>query len=198
MIEIIPNWHPIFVHFTITLLVFAGLFQFLIWFFRSRIDEEKIKFVQKWLIGLGSVFVIITVATGLQAYYTVDHDTASHHAMQEHRNWAVLTAAVFLIAAGLFYFLTNYRQILTGSLLVVSFVLVTITAYKGGELVYVYGLGVRSLPSVDSDDHRHSHTESEQSDLEPDKSTQKSDDSGQNHGPTQSRTDQDDDHDHNH
>ncbi|MCZ6829199.1 MAG: DUF2231 domain-containing protein, partial [Gammaproteobacteria bacterium] len=157
MIEIVPNWHPLFVHFTVTLLAIAGVLQLILWLTREKAGWTLLVAAQKWLILISSVAVIATVATGLYAYYTVDHDTPSHVAMTDHRNWAFVTAAVFLIGAALFRFRPAWRQSVSGSCFVLALLLVTVTGFKGGELVYRHGLGVMSLPEVSGEGHDHDH-----------------------------------------
>ncbi len=51
------------------------------------------------MLALGTVAVIIAVAAGLQAYYSVGHDGPSHVAMTDHRNWAFVTCGAFLVFA---------------------------------------------------------------------------------------------------
>jgi len=157
MIEIIPNWHPVFVHFTVALLsVSLGLFVV------SRlVNCDQAVLVAKWNLWIGSAITLITVAAGLYAYNTVAHDTPSHEAMTEHRNLALFTVA--LLIPVLVWSVISHRK---GRALGLAFVglfvlqgaLLASTAWHGGELVYRYGLGVMSLPKVDSHDHAgHSH-----------------------------------------
>ncbi len=86
-------------------------------------------------------------------------------AMTDHKNWAFTTATVFLLAAILFFVKAGWRQSVVGILLVASGALVGVTGFKGGELVYRYGLGVMSLPQVNAsadgrdDGHDHQHGE---------------------------------------
>jgi hypothetical protein len=68
--------------------------------------------------------------------------------MSDHRNWALSTAAVFIISAILYFIQPNLRRSLVGILLVISASLVAVTGFKGGEVVYRYGLGIMSLPQV--------------------------------------------------
>ncbi len=164
MIEIIPNWHPVFVHFTVTFLIITGVLQLMIWFFSKETDQNTLAQVRKWLVLIGSIIVIVTVATGLQAYNTVVHDSISHIAMTEHRNWALVTAAVFLTGAALFYILPGRRESIAGGFFIAAFLLVLVTGYKGGELVYRHGLGVMSLPEASGegqDHHNNKHGISE-------------------------------------
>lgn len=151
MIEIIPNWHPIFVHFSVTLLSLAGLLQVLAWAISPE-PSSPIWFAKKWVILMGFVAIVITVATGIHAYSTVPHDAVSHMAMSEHRNWGIATGVTFLIG-GLLSLLSNLTRI-SGIIIIVSSILMFTTAYKGGELVYRYGLGVMSLPNVEKSHHQ--------------------------------------------
>jgi uncharacterized membrane protein len=128
---------------------------------KKKTHTPSVLAAQKWLVILGSLAILATLATGLQAYYSVNHDTPSHLAMTDHRNWALATGAVFLIGSALYYFLPNRRQTLSGTLFVVACLLVSVTAFKGGELVYRYGLGVMSMPEVTGEGHSHSHGEEE-------------------------------------
>lgn len=155
LLEIIPNWHPIFVHFTIalfsiaTLLIFGSLF--IKNDFRTKILEAG--YINLWL---GCLFTFVTVATGFYAYNTVAHDEPSHAAMTDHRNWAVATASIFLILS--FWSIKLYRNnkkqnLLFLCCLVMATLLLSITGWKGAEAVYRYGLGVMSLPNTDA--HKH-------------------------------------------
>ncbi len=157
MIEIIPNLHPIFVHFTVAILTINGVLQLLLWLFKDKAKSENILFTQKWLVSLGVFAVLTTLASGLFAYFSVSHDSPSHLAMTDHRNWAMVTAAISLLGAAFYFMLPNNRQLLAGSCFVVSLLLVSVTAFKGGEVVYRYGLGVMSLPQVSGDGHDHDH-----------------------------------------
>ena len=88
--EIIPNWHPVFVHFTIGLLGISALF-----YMAGLVTKKDVFYtVGKWNLWVGVAITIGTVLAGLQAAGTVDHDAESHAAMMDHRNWALTTAGV--------------------------------------------------------------------------------------------------------
>jgi uncharacterized membrane protein len=153
MIEIIPNWHPIFVHFTVALLsVSLGLFVV-----SKLVNCDQAVLVAKWNLWIGSAITVITVAAGFYAYNTVTHDTPSHEAMTEHKNLALITVA--LLVPVLVWSVIAHRK---GKALGLAFVglfvlqggLLASTAWHGGELVYRHGLGVMSLPKAD---HHHHH-----------------------------------------
>ena len=163
MLEVIPNWHPIFVHFTVAFISSLGLLQLVIWLKGDGKKQTELLFMQKVLMIISTLSVVATVFTGWLAFNSVAHDTPSHMAMTDHRNWAVTTAAVFLSGAILYFVRPSLRGSLVGVLMIASASLVAITGFKGGEVVYRYGLGVMSLPQVSEasknggDGHDHEH-----------------------------------------
>lgn len=161
MIEIIPNWHPFFVHFAIALLLVATLFHIVASFNSKSTNYYQFENVANWNLWIGALLAIITVAAGWFAANSVEHDTPSHLAMMDHRNWALGTTALFVLLA--FWSFRRARKalpitwLLTLPLIVASGLLGT-TAWKGGELVYRHGLGVMSLPDTGEHDHgAHAH-----------------------------------------
>ena len=173
MINIIPNWHPIWVHFTVVVLTFLGLMSAFLYLCNSSPKPA----IQGWLTKLRGIFgllvacgvlaIIATITTGLMAYYSVAHDGPSHAAMTDHRNWALTTAGVFVLASALYFRVTRRSAVsamtpLANLGFVLALMLVLVTAFKGGELVYRYGLGVMSWPEVNeggSDGHDHGGAE---------------------------------------
>ena len=102
--EIIPNWHPIFVHFTVSLFSTAVLFylmsylgNYLTWVSKSIINELEI--AGRWCLWTVAMITVGTILAGLYAYYTVQHDEISHVMMTNHRNWALPTALCILLVA---------------------------------------------------------------------------------------------------
>lgn len=159
MIEILPNWHPIFVHFTVALFVIAALLHLGSHFVSEDLSKQW-AIVSRWNLWLGLGFTVLTLAAGVYAYNTVDHDTPSHAAMTIHRNWAIVTSLVFF-AAGAWSVVLN-RQGQTRSwaftaVLIAAAGLLGTTAWHGGEIVYRHGLGVKALPQVEGAGHSHSH-----------------------------------------
>jgi uncharacterized membrane protein len=160
MIEIIPNWHPIFVHFTLALWTVAALF------FVLAIGWEQSQWRSQWLhtaywnLWLGAGVAVITAITGWLAYNSVAHDAPSHAAMTEHRNWATATLIVMLpLSAWSMWRYFNGKA--PGAVfllpLLIGIGLLASTGWHGGELVYRYGLGVMSLPAAEEPGHAHGH-----------------------------------------
>jgi uncharacterized membrane protein len=160
MIEIIPNWHPVFVHFTVALLIIATTIHLLSRFLPNGKLANQLTIVARWNLWIGMGFTLLTVAAGWYAYNTVAHDAPSHLAMTEHRNWAMTTFTLLLGIASWEYYLSRRGKskgwLFTG-LLVITAGLLLSTAWHGGELVYRYGLGVMSLPKPEGSGHTHEH-----------------------------------------
>jgi uncharacterized membrane protein len=159
MIEIIPNWHPIFVHFTVALLSLAVVL-FVVSLFVKPPLQEHWRIVARWALWFGAGFAVATGLTGLYAYNTVAHDTPSHAAMTEHRNLAVVTIVLF-VALAVWSFVRVRRNQALGIVFIAAIVIaggvLASTAWHGGELVYRYGLGVMSLPKAEGEGHAHEH-----------------------------------------
>ncbi|MCW8399489.1 DUF2231 domain-containing protein [Legionella sp. PATHC038] len=163
MFEILPNWHPILVHFTVAL--FTSAFGFYLLTYISKYthlvpNKMTIEFeiVARWCLWCAALVTILTVLAGLYAYNTVKHDEPAHLAMMSHRNWALSTAVVMWLVA-IWSLWRYYKQkAMTLSFLIAMFLvqgLLLSTAWRGGELVYRHGLGVLSLPSTDGETQHH-------------------------------------------
>lgn len=163
MIEIVPNWHPILVHFTVALLVVAPLLFFAsTWLPMESPAKLRLLAAARCNLLLGFIVSLGTVAAGWYAANTVAHDEAAHAAMLMHRNLALITVAAY--TPFVLWTLTRSHGprshgFLFAVLLLLPMVSLTLTAWRGGELVYVHGLGVQSLPDL-SGEHHHGQDES--------------------------------------
>lgn len=95
MLNILPNWHPIFVHFTVALLIVAAAMHVLSHFVSNINLKNQLATTARWNLWIGIGATLLTVAAGWYAFYTVSHDAPSHLAMTEHRNWAMVTGGIF-------------------------------------------------------------------------------------------------------
>ncbi len=162
MFEIIPNWHPMFVHFTVALICVSGVL-----FVLSRVVvnwrlEDQWLATAYWMLWIGALISVGTVLAGWDAFNTVEHDTASHEAMLEHRNLALVTFIVIIIMT--IWSVVQYVKEHAPSFvflvcMVLSVGMVASTAWHGAELVYRHGLGVMSLPQ--KEDHVHDELSSD-------------------------------------
>lgn len=160
MIEIIPNTHPIFVHYTVALISVSAFCYFLGYIFCKQGVGKELSVVGRWCLWFGAFSAIATVSAGFIAYYSVAHDTASHIAMTIHRNWAIATLIAILFATILsiiIHFKTKSVGRVFLLMIIFTALLVTITAWFGAEVVYRYGIGVQSLPKLTGVGHQHLH-----------------------------------------
>ena len=95
MIEILPNWHPVFVHFTVALPFTAAVLLWIGWALRESPLGVTCLTIGHWLLWLGGGVTVATVAAGIYAFLTVAHSDAAHAPMLDHRNWALATAALW-------------------------------------------------------------------------------------------------------
>jgi uncharacterized membrane protein len=158
MVEILPNWHPVFVNFTIALLAVATLL-FVVAATAGRGRPLRgIETAANWNLWLGAAITALTIAAGLQAAGSVAHDDAAHVAMENHKFWAFGTAALFVVLA-LWNVLRVRREQRVG-LPFVALMLVALgglagTGLRGADLVFGHGLGVQSLPQAAGEGHSH-------------------------------------------
>ena len=162
MITIIPNWHPIWTHFAIGLLITGTLFYALAWAGRERAWASSVLAAARWNLMAGTLFALTAVLTGWLAANSVAHDDAAHANMMVHRNWALTATALFVIAG--VWLWRQWRSAKAKpsgpllALLLVGSAALGVTGFEGGQNVYEYGLGVQRLPDVGSHDHAaHDH-----------------------------------------
>jgi uncharacterized membrane protein/ketosteroid isomerase-like protein len=155
-----PNLHPIFVHFTVALFSISTVLFLAAHFLNSETRPKGLLSAARWNLWLGAGITLATIAAGYDAYNTVAHDTPSHLAMTDHKNWAFGTGAIFLAIAYWSVRLRRQDKPEPTSFLLVLVVATSIlglTAWKGGELVYRHGLGVMSLPQAEEGAAGHEH-----------------------------------------
>ena len=147
------EWHPIFVHFTVAL-VFSATIIFAATYIQKKGRFHKEAFiVAHWMLWIGAIASVATLATGFIAFDAVEHDMFSHLAMVNHREWALITFVLVIVTA-IWAFVRHLNHKTEGwrflAILLVCSFFVGVTAYKGGRLVYEYGLGVerKALPTT--------------------------------------------------
>lgn len=160
MIGILPNWHPIFVHFVVALFSTSFVLYALAYITKNISISKELEIAARWCLWCAGLATIPTVLAGLYAYNTVMHDAPSHAAMTNHRNWGLPTAGVIAFLS--IWSLCRYYYQKTVTLIFLSFLFITqcmllSTAWRGGELVYRFGLGVMSMPQQGNDGHEHNN-----------------------------------------
>jgi len=164
MLEVIPNWHPLFVHFPIALLSMSTFFFVAIKIMSEHPVHAQLHILAYWNLWIGTGFAVVAAVAGWFAYNSVAHDTPSHVAMTDHRNWALATLFVFSVVS--FWSVKQYKNLKNASatftvVMILAASMLASTGWRGSEAVYRYGLGVMSLPKIDGEGHAHEHADGE-------------------------------------
>jgi uncharacterized membrane protein len=162
MIEIIPNFHPVFVHFPIAFATAAVFFIAIGMLFKTKTWAKQCLVFGRWMLWAAAIFAGIAAMFGWFAFNSVKHDEAGHLAMTLHRNWALVTLGALVFVSVLDLWAKRSGGLpayLFLALLTTAWLLVIGTAWHGGELVYRHGLGVMSLPVPEVAGHNHEHGE---------------------------------------
>ncbi len=159
-IEIIPNWHPILVHFTVALFSISAL----LYLAGLVLKKPNLLIVARWNLWIGALATILTVIAGFDAYNSIPHDGPLHAAMTDHKKWALVTASIFGVLA--LWALFKHRGAKTVGVAFVGLILLAsgllaVTGYKGGEVVYRHGGGVMRMPEISGDGGHGSHAHGE-------------------------------------
>ena len=160
MIEIIPNFHPVVVHFPISLTMVAFALALLSNLLKSHRLVDYWTAASHLALWAAALSGLMAVVFGWLAYNSVNHDDAGHAAMGIHRVWAVSTAGLLLALA-----LWDIKKHLLTTILPLYFVVllgaasasVGATAWLGGAVVYRHGIGVLSLPEPEEEGVAHDH-----------------------------------------
>lgn len=164
---IIPNIHPIFVHYTLALVSVSFIMYVLEYIVKRSYPKNSLQaefgIVARWCLWLAMVFVILTALAGLHAYYTVPHDEDGHMAMQTHKNSAIVSF-IFILLVGIIS-IWRFKQKKEPSPIFIAILFITqlfvlTTAYLGAEVVYRYGVGVIKAQTPEmmaGHEHHHHH-----------------------------------------
>ncbi len=126
-----PNWHPFLVHFTIALFVISFVFMAAARIKSGSARSEELKTAGRWALWAAATITVLTIASGLYAYYTVAHDDPSHVAMTDHRNWALATGALIIFLGAWSYQKSRRAAAQPGALLILMAVGVALLSVTG-------------------------------------------------------------------
>lgn len=152
--------HPIFVHFSIGLLGIFVLLTIISSFLPKTNLCLELNATRRWCLWIGMGLTIFTLATGFWSFFNVDHNEESHKLMINHRNWALATSFLFGVLtlwSIISYFKARNSKILFLAVSIIAGILLLITGYFGGKLVYDYGVGVSSTLPDSEYSLEHSH-----------------------------------------
>src|ERR1051325_6715032 len=132
-------WHPIFVHFSVALLVVAAIFYVLSSLLPRANARGRWLVVAEWNLWVGFALSLLTLLFGWIAFNTVGHDDASHPLMITHAWFALATGAAFAALTAWSAWQRrkqNYPSPLFVALAAIGVGLLLTTAWRGGDLVY--------------------------------------------------------------
>ncbi len=157
---IVPNFHPIAVHFPIALTVIAFILSIAAYARRSHPVSAQLAAAGHFTLWLAAIGAAVAVLFGWLAYNSVNHDDAGHAAMLLHRSWAIPTAIGLIFLASWDAWKYRVNELISVPMLFLLFVLsqaIAVTGWLGGEVVYRHGIGVLSLPSSEISGHGQHH-----------------------------------------
>ncbi|MDZ4865104.1 MAG: DUF2231 domain-containing protein [Gemmatimonadota bacterium] len=152
-------WHPMVIHFPLVALLLAVTLDVVGAWTRSIRWRDAATLV--WWVGLLGAAAAVT--TGLIAYGKVEHSEPAHLAMTLHRNLALFTVALLVVAA-VWRWRRPQSRLAAGAGILGALGLLTV-GYLGGDLVFRHGLGIPSAALEQITHERggeaHHHGESE-------------------------------------
>lgn len=157
--QIIPNFHPIVVHFPIALTIVSFLLSFASYARRNHPDSLQLAAAGHFTLWLAAIGATTAVLFGWLAFNSItNHDDAGHAAMLLHRSWAIPTAVGLILLASWDAWKYRINELISVPMLLLLFLLsqsIAVTGWLGGEVVYRHGVGVLSIPSSSSSGHVH-------------------------------------------
>ncbi|HEY9209987.1 MAG TPA: DUF2231 domain-containing protein [Methylotenera sp.] len=156
--QVIPNFHPIAVHFPISLTIIAFLLSVAAYMRPSHPISAQLAAAGHFTLWLAAIGAALAVLFGWLAFNSVNHDDAGHAAMLLHRSWALPTAVGLIVLASWDAWKYRVNELISVPMLFALFLLsqsIAVTGWLGGEVVYRHGVGVLSLPASESPGHGH-------------------------------------------
>jgi uncharacterized membrane protein len=150
LIELLPGWHPLIVHFAIGLLLPATAALCASRLVRAPQRARTLATVGTWNLIAGAIAALLAVGTGLAAVFSYSNlPPATAHAVSMHFFWGCAAMSIFaVLAVGRIAGIK--AEALPSTIYVVilllAAMLLCVTGYLGGENVYRYGVGVLSQP----------------------------------------------------
>ena len=156
--QIVPNLHPVVVHFPIALTVIAFLLSIAAYARRSHPVSTQLAAAGHFTLWLAAIGAAAAVLFGWFAFNSVNHDDAGHAAMLLHRSWAIPTALGLILLASWDAWKYRVNVLMSVPMLFLLFLLsqaIAVTGWLGGEVVYRHGIGVLSIPATEGAGHGH-------------------------------------------
>ena len=145
--KLVPGWHPVAVHFPLALIITAALCLTAAFAMPKSRHAPALATVGTWNLCIGAVAVFVALGTGLGAAMGLHIGAAAHQAVSAHVKSAFVTTVLVLLA-------TLWRSVGMPAqsrpsavfmvLLWAATISLLVTGYRGGQNVYVHGVGVQA------------------------------------------------------
>lgn len=165
-LAVMPNLHPLFVHFPIALLSCY----FLLDLAATLTGKTAWRNTADGLLYLGTLFAAIAVALGFQAAATVAHSEAVHPILASHHDHGLAVLGIAFLLSLWRWLQSRTRSIAAKPagpsvffeilrLTLAAFMLIVMAhgADMGGLMVFGHGVGVRALEHGSEPQHSHEH-----------------------------------------
>jgi uncharacterized membrane protein len=138
--KLFAAWHPALVHFPIALLYMAVFFE--LWGFLGK--DQRASWAGLVTTIAGTVGLMFAFITGNYAEIVAAHQKIPQKPIGDHEAWATATSWLFIgLTTWRSYLQPRSKQFGLYLLALVATVsLLTVTGYKGGQLVYHFAAGV--------------------------------------------------------
>jgi uncharacterized membrane protein len=141
----LSEWHPIAVHFPLALTVTGALALSAARLSKPERRGATLAVVGTWNLCLGAVGAFLALGTGLAAVASLELAPAVRAAVGLHVKWAIFTTGALAFVAVWRGAGVDANSRPSRAFLVVLWAITAaliVTAYRGGQNVYRYGVGV--------------------------------------------------------
>jgi uncharacterized membrane protein len=139
------EWHPMAVHFPLALTVTGALALSAARLSPPARHGATLAVVGTWNLCLGAAGALLALATGLVAVANLELATPARAAVGLHVKWAIFTTAALALIAVWRGAGVDPKSRPSGVFLLLLWAVTAaliVTAYRGGQNVYRYGVGV--------------------------------------------------------
>ena len=145
----LPEWHPMAVHFPLALTVTGALALSAARVAPPERQGATLAVVGTWNLCLGALGAMFALGTGLAAVASLELAPAARAAVALHVKWAIFTSAALVLLAVWRGAGADPKSRPSRTFLVILWVVAAaliVTAYRGGQNVYRYGVGTLQSP----------------------------------------------------
>ena len=152
MMQLVPGWHPMIVHFPLALDLTATACLTLARAPVARSHAAALSTVGTWNLCLGAVAAFFALGSGLAASVDLNLGLAAHAAVSSHFKAAAMSGVLVLLAAvwrGAGGAQTSRPSWAFLLILWAATAALLVTGYRGGQNVYRHGVGVVAPDRID-------------------------------------------------